>query len=60
MVEVTEPTGADLFVFTTLCGVEIVSRMRSNCGACVGQQAPFSINMSKAVVFDHDTGERID
>lgn len=60
MVEVTEPTGADLFVFTTLCGVEIVSRMRSNCGACVGQQAPFSINMSKAVVFDQDTGERID
>ena len=60
MVEVTEPTGADLFVFTTLCGVEIVSRMRSNCGACVGQQAPFSINMSKAVVFDQETGERID
>lgn len=58
-VTVTEPTGADLFVFTELGGEEVVARMRSNSGATAGAKAAFSFNMDKAVLFDKDSGERI-
>ncbi|MBK8454394.1 MAG: sn-glycerol-3-phosphate ABC transporter ATP-binding protein UgpC [Thiofilum sp.] len=59
LVDVTEPTGADVYVLTTLGGKEIVARMRSNCGAVVGQKAPFAFNMAKAVLFDPQTENRI-
>ena len=58
-VTVTEPTGADLFVFTALGGEEVVARMRSNSGATAGDKAPFSFNMDKAVLFDEESGKRI-
>lgn len=58
-VDVTEPTGADVYVLTTLGGKEIVSRMRSNCGATAGQTSAFAFNMAKAVLFDPQTENRI-
>jgi multiple sugar transport system ATP-binding protein len=58
-VDVTEPTGADVYVLTSLGKKEIVSRMRSNCGAVAGQSTAFAFNMAKAVLFDPHTENRI-
>ena len=58
-VEVTEPTGADTYAVTSLGGREVVARMRANTSLTPGRPAPFAFNMSKAVLFDKDSGYRI-
>jgi len=58
-VEVTEPTGADMFVVTKLGGREVVARMRSRCGAEAGQASRFAFDVSRNLAFDGKTGKRI-
>ena len=59
-VEVVEPAGSDTFAVTRLGGVEVIARMRADTDLKPGQTAPFAFNMDKAVLFDPQSGNRID
>ncbi|MEZ5477912.1 MAG: hypothetical protein R3E95_10645 [Thiolinea sp.] len=39
-IEVTEPTGADVYAIKELNGTEVIGRMRANCGAVAGEVSP--------------------
>jgi multiple sugar transport system ATP-binding protein len=60
IVNVTEPTGADLFAITELGGREVIARMRANTPLKSGETGPFAFNMNKAVLFDPSSEARID
>ncbi len=59
LIEVTEPTGADVFVHISLNNVEAVGRMRANCGSTAGESSSVVFNMQNACLFDADSGELI-
>jgi len=59
LVELTEPTGADMFVVTNLGGQEVVARMRARCAAVAGEKTRFAFDVSRNVAFDASSGERI-
>ncbi|MGF1770531.1 sn-glycerol-3-phosphate ABC transporter ATP-binding protein UgpC [Enterovibrio makurazakiensis] len=58
-VDVTEPTGADTYVITSLGGTEVVARMPANISLKAGDMAYFRFNPEKLVLFDSDSGSRI-
>jgi multiple sugar transport system ATP-binding protein len=58
-IDVTEPTGADIFVLLELNGTEVTGRMRANCGVREGKNAAVVFNMQQAVLFDPDSEMRI-
>jgi multiple sugar transport system ATP-binding protein len=58
-IEVTEPTGADTLAVTTLAGVEVTARLRADADVRVGERAQLLVDMSKAVLFDRQTENRI-
>ena len=58
-INMTEPTGAELYAILELNDQEIVARMRANCGVKAGQATDVTFNMAHAVLFDPDTEVRI-
>ncbi|MEZ5447474.1 MAG: sugar ABC transporter ATP-binding protein, partial [Thiolinea sp.] len=58
-IEVTEPTGADVYAIMELNGTEVIGRMRANCGAVAGEVSPVVFNMVHAVLFDPQGEQRI-
>ncbi|OEE46320.1 sugar ABC transporter ATP-binding protein [Enterovibrio norvegicus] len=58
-VDVTEPTGADTYVITSLGGTEVVARMPANISLKAGDMAHFRFNPEKLVLFDSGSGTRI-
>ncbi|PID49151.1 MAG: sugar ABC transporter ATP-binding protein [Proteobacteria bacterium] len=59
LIEVTEPTGADVFVLIELSGKEVISRMRANCAVKAGERVSVTFNMQQAVLFDPASEARI-
>jgi multiple sugar transport system ATP-binding protein len=59
MIDVTEPTGAELYVIMELNEREVVARMRANCGVQAGQTTGVTFNMQHAVLFDPESETRI-
>jgi len=58
LVEMTEPTGPDLLAMITLGGVEVTTRLHAAADVRIGSSGLFTVDMSKAVFFDPDTGDR--
>lgn len=58
-VELTEPTGPDTMVFSTFNQSRVTCRTHPRAGAVPGQKIQLSFDLSKAVFFDPDTGQRI-
>ncbi|WP_158175147.1 ABC transporter ATP-binding protein [Grimontia hollisae] len=58
-VDVTEPTGADTYVITSLGGKEVVARMPANVALNAGDMAHLGFNPEKLVLFDAESGSRI-
>jgi len=58
MIDMTEPTGAELYATIELNEQDVVARMRANCGAQTGQPTSVTFNMQHAVLFDPES-ERI-
>ncbi|MGB1257595.1 MAG: ABC transporter ATP-binding protein, partial [Thiolinea sp.] len=58
-IDVTEPTGADIYALIELNGTDATGRMRANCGAQAGQVSPVVFNMAHAVLFDPESEARI-
>ena len=59
LVEVTEPTGADTMVVTRMGGVEVNCRVNPTYELKPDDVRPLMFDMSKAVLFDAQTEERI-
>ncbi len=55
-VEVVEPTGPDIFVALRLGEREIMGRLPTGSRTRVGEKARFAVDLSKAVLFDAETG----
>ncbi|HYD98467.1 MAG TPA: sn-glycerol-3-phosphate ABC transporter ATP-binding protein UgpC, partial [Alphaproteobacteria bacterium] len=59
LVEVTEPTGADILAVLMLGGVEATARLGADAAVKPQQIGRFAVDMSKAVLFDPASGARI-
>jgi multiple sugar transport system ATP-binding protein len=59
-VTIVEPTGSDTFVTGKLDGTTFTGRARAETTVEPGQNFRFVFNLDKAVVFDPETGKRID
>jgi len=59
MIDVTEPTGAELYAIMELNEREVVARMRANCGVQAGQTTNVTFNMQHALLFNPETENRI-
>jgi multiple sugar transport system ATP-binding protein len=59
-VTMIEPTGSDTFVTGKLDGASFTARTRAEVLVRLGQTFRFAFNLDKAVVFDPQTGNRID
>ena len=58
-VALVEPTGADLYVVTSLGGKRINARMRPGGAVEPGSAARFAFDVTRMVVFDPDSEQRI-
>lgn len=58
-VEVAEPTGADIYASTRIGGHPITARLRAGLQLSAGSEAEFAVDMSRAVVFDAQSEQRI-
>ncbi|MGB0867712.1 MAG: ABC transporter ATP-binding protein [Granulosicoccaceae bacterium] len=58
-VEVAEPTGADIYASTRIGGHAITARLRAGLALSAGTETEFAVDMSRAVVFDAKTEQRI-
>ena len=58
-VTVTEPAGSDTFITMTVCGRDVIARMRADAAVAAGQVYEFAVNMEKAVAFDPASEQRI-
>ncbi|MBX5230400.1 ABC transporter ATP-binding protein [Rhizobium sp. NLR9b] len=55
-VDVIEPTGPDVFVALRTGEREIMSRLPTGTPVRIGEEASFALDLSKAVLFDAETG----
>ena len=58
-VEVVEPTGPDIFVASKLGERDIMARLPTGSQIRVGEKVRFAVDLSKAVLFDAETGAAI-
>ncbi|MDL2353921.1 MAG: sn-glycerol-3-phosphate ABC transporter ATP-binding protein UgpC [Pseudomonadota bacterium] len=59
VVQMIEPTGPDTLVFTVVNGVRITCRTHPRAAAVAGQPLTLAFDLSKAVLFDPATEQRI-
>ncbi len=59
VVQVLEPTGPDTLVFVNINGKEVTCRVSPNAVKSPGESMTLMIDMSKALLFDPETEERI-
>ena len=59
VVEVLEPTGPDTLVFVNINGKEVTCRTNPNAVKPPGSTMKLMVDMSKALLFDPQTKERI-
>ena len=59
LIDITEPTGPDTLVFVTLNGKKVVCRAHPETTVAPRTEMELAFNLSKSVIFDSDTEERI-
>ncbi len=59
MIELTEPTGPDTLAFTWINGTRATCRTHPRAGATPGQRMPLAFDLSKAVLFDPVSEQRL-
>ena len=57
--DVTEPMGADTIAIGEWNGIEILARLSPEAGLRAGKITPVQVDLSKVVLFDPESGERI-
>ncbi|MFC1862459.1 ABC transporter ATP-binding protein [Thermodesulfobacteriota bacterium] len=59
VVEVLEPTGPDTLVYVQINGEEVTCRVNPNAAKPPGEPMKLMVDMSKALLFNNENGERI-
>ena len=59
MVEVTEPTGPDILVVMRLGGIEATARMHADAKVVPQKPCRMAVDMSKAVLFDAESEQKL-
>lgn len=59
MVEVVEPTGPDTLVIVSINGSKLCCRLKPDQAPGVGQSVQLQIDLSRVLLFDANSGERI-
>ena len=57
--DVTEPMGADTMAIGEWNGVEILARLSPEAGLRAGKNTPVQVDLSKVILFEPESGERI-
>jgi multiple sugar transport system ATP-binding protein len=57
-VHLVEPTGADTILWTDVAGQSLTIRVDSENAAAAGQEISFTLDLSRASLFDGETGNR--
>jgi multiple sugar transport system ATP-binding protein len=57
--DVTEPMGADTVAIGEWNGIEILARLSPEAGLRAGKNTPVQVDLSKVVLFEPESGERI-
>jgi len=57
--DVTEPMGADTIAIGEWNGIEILARLSPEAGLRAGKSTPVQVDLSKVVLFNPESGERI-
>ena len=57
--DVTEPMGADTIAIGEWNGIEILARLSPEAGLCAGKKTPVQVDLSKVILFEPESGERI-
>ena len=55
----TEPMGADTIAIGEWNGIEILARLSPEAGLCAGKKTPVQVDLSKVILFEPESGERI-
>jgi multiple sugar transport system ATP-binding protein len=58
-VQLVEPTGADTILWTDIAGEPITVRVDSQQGAAAGEEISYMLDLSRASLFDGETGNRL-
>ena len=56
---VTEPMGADTIAIGEWNGIEVLARLSPEAGLKAGKNTVIQVDLSKACLFDTESGERI-
>lgn len=59
LIDVVEPAGSDTFVVTSLGGKQVTARLRADAEVQAGQNASLAFDLTKASVFEPESGARI-
>ncbi|MEE9322225.1 MAG: sn-glycerol-3-phosphate ABC transporter ATP-binding protein UgpC [Granulosicoccus sp.] len=59
LIDVVEPTGPDTMLVFSIDGIELIARVRPEDAVAAGNMFRFEVDMSKAKLFDADTGKRL-
>ena len=57
--DVTEPMGADTIAIGEWNGIEILARLSPEAGLHAGKKTPVQVDLSKVILFEPESGERI-
>ncbi len=58
-IDVVEPAGSDTFVVTNLGGKQVTARLRADAQVIAGEQSSLAFDLTKASVFEPESGARI-
>ena len=59
LIDIVEPSGADIFALTNLSGKTVTARLRNDVQVTANQPMPLVFNLATAVYFDKSSGARI-
>ena len=58
-IEVVEPTGSDTFLISRMAGTDVIARVPADTSIRPGETFRFSVNMDQILLFDPETGTRL-
>ncbi|MDI9409386.1 MAG: ABC transporter ATP-binding protein [Candidatus Pacebacteria bacterium] len=59
LIDIVEPSGADIFALTSLSGKTVTARLRNDVAVTAGQPLRLIFNLANAVYFDRASGDRL-
>ena len=59
-IEIVEPAGSDTFLISRMADTDVIARVPADTSVRAGETFRFSVNMEQVLLFDPETGTKID